>query len=411
MTGNFLKVIKKKISSYFSSEIINHDLISPFAIEVIETLINNKFDAYIVGGAIRDILIGQKPKDFDIATNATPEQVRSIFRKSRIIGRRFQIVHVIRNYETIEVSTFRSPPQNKIKMANGVFKDNEFGSINEDAARRDFTCNALYYDPVRNKLIDFYGGLKAIKKKQLNLIGDPKIRFNEDPIRILRAIRFSAKLNMPLNKSLTEHINESLSLLDNVPYSRLFDEIMKLFLTGHGVKSMNLFKKFQLAHKYFPSLLSEDSYEFINQGLINTDYRIHNNKSINPGFLLAVFLWPDIKLAWVKNTKNLHPSSSLNDAIDNILLKQSKIFPIQKRFAITMSEIWRLQPRFENLNPKRTYRLSGHPRFRAAYDFLLLRSLQDQALKSNASWWTNFIEADEDTKNKLIRQRNFKKNA
>ena len=411
MTGNFLKVLKKKIGSYFSPEIINNDLISPFAIEIIETLINNKFDAYIVGGAIRDILIGQKPKDFDIATNATPEQVRSIFRKSRIIGRRFQIVHVFSHFETIEVSTFRSPPQNKIKMANGVFKDNEFGSINEDAARRDFTCNALYYDPVKNKLIDFYGGVKAIQKKQLNLIGDPKIRFKEDPIRILRAIRFSAKLGMPLNRSLTDHINESASLLENVPYSRLFDEIMKLFLTGHAVKSMSLFKKFQLAKKYFPSLLRDESYDFINQGLINTDYRILNNKSINPGFLLAVFLWPDVKLAWEKISKFSHPSTTLNEVIDNILLEQSKVFPIQKRFAITMSEIWRLQPRFENLNPKRIYRLSGHPRFRAAYDFLLLRSLEDKMLKEKASWWTNIIGADEDIKNKLIQQRNFKKNA
>jgi poly(A) polymerase len=411
MTGNFHKVIKRKIGSYFRSERINHDLISPFAIEIIETLINHKYDAYIVGGAIRDILINQKPKDFDIATNATPEQVRSIFKKSRIIGRRFQIVHVVRHYETIEVSTFRSPPQNKIKMANGVFKDNEFGSINEDAARRDFTCNALYYDPVRNKLIDFYGGVKAIQRKELHLIGDPKIRFNEDPIRILRGIRFSAKLSMPLNKSLTDNINHSIPLLDNIPYSRLFDEIMKLFLTGHGVKSMALFKEFQLAYKYFPSLLREESYAFINQGLINTDFRVSNNKSINPGFLLAVFLWPDVKLTWEKSSKNIHPTTALNDAIDNTLLKQSKIFPIQKRFSITMSEIWRLQPRFENLNPKRTYRLTGHPRFRAAYDFLLLRSLQDETLKNNASWWTHFMGADEDTKNKLIQQRNFKKNA
>ena len=411
MTSNFLKVITKKIGAYFSTEKINHKLISPFAIEIIDTLINNKYDAYIVGGAIRDILINQKPKDFDIATNATPEQVRSIFKKSRIIGRRFQIVHVFRHYETIEVSTFRSPPQNKIKMANGVFKDNEFGSIKEDAARRDFTCNALYYDPVRNKLIDFYDGVKAIQKKELNLIGDPKIRFNEDPIRILRGIRFSAKLGMPLNKSLTDNINHSVYLLDNVPYSRLFDEIMKLFLTGHGVKSMALFKEFQLAYKYFPSLLREESYAFINQGLINTDFRVSNNKSINPGFLLAVFLWPDVKLTWGESSKNIHPSTALNEAIDNTLLKQSKIFPIQKRFATTMSEIWRLQPRFENLNPKRTYRLTTHPRFRAAYDFLLLRSLQDNTLKKSASWWTNFMGADEDTKNKLIQQRNFKKNA
>ena len=216
---------------------------------------------------------------------------------------------------------------------------------------------------------------------------------------------------MPLNKLLTDHINQSLSLLDKVPYSRLFDEIMKLFVTGHGVKSMTLFKKFLLAHKYFPALLSPESYEFINQGLVNTDYRILNNKSINPGFLLAVFLWPDVKLAWNKNSKNIHTSTALNEAIDNTLLKQSRIFPIQKRFAITMSEIWRLQPRFENLNPKRVYRLFKHPRFRAAYDFLLLRSLKDKALTNTASWWIKFVEADENKKNQLTHEHNFKENA
>lgn len=411
MSTNLLSIIKKKISTFLSHEKIDHKLISVFAIEIIKTLKNNKFDAYIVGGAIRDILTGLKPKDFDIATNATPEEVRAIFKKSRIIGRRFQIVHVIKNYETIEVSTFRSPPQNRVKMANGIFKDNEFGSINEDAARRDFTCNALYYDPIDNKLIDFYDGTLAIKKKQLTLIGDPKIRFVEDPIRILWAIRFSAKLDMPLNASLSDQINKSVDLLGTVPYSRLFDEIMKLFLTGHAVESMRLFIEFQLAKHYFPSVLNPQYIDFINQGLINTDFRILNNKSINPGFLLAIFLWSDVKIAWDKNITNHHPSIALNEAIESTMHKQSKLFLIQKRFSITMSEIWRLQPRFDNLNPKRIYRLSGHPRFRAAYDFLLLRSLHDKSLNTSAAWWTNFMSADENTKSEMIQQRNTKKYA
>lgn len=411
MASNFLKTIKKKISSFMSPEKIDHQLISPFALEIIKTLKNNKFDAYIVGGAIRDILIGIKPKDFDVATNATPIQINAIFRKSRIIGRRFQIVHVVKNFEIIEVSTFRSPPQNKIKMANGVFKDNEFGSINEDAARRDFTCNALYYDPVEHKLIDFYNGELAIKKKQLNLIGDPKIRFHEDPIRILRAIRFSAKLNMPINSSLSDQISNSIHLLDTVPYSRLFDEIMKLFLTGHSVHSLMLFKRYNLAKKYFPTLHNEELDKFINQGFINTDSRVLNNKSLNPGFLLAIILWPDVELSWKKNLKKLHPSIALNDSIDMAIIKQSKSLLIQKRFSITMSEIWRLQPRFENLNSKRIYRLLGHPRFRAAYDFLLLRSSNDQSLIETAKWWTCFIEADEGTKNSMIQNFNIKKYA
>ena len=243
MNSNLLQVFQKKIYSFFKLKKINHALISNSALDTLTILKKNNFHAFIVGGAVRDILMGYKPKDFDIATNATPEQVRSIFKRSRIIGRRFKLVHVIYGREIIEVSTFRAKPREKIKMSNGVLKDNEYGSIKEDAERRDFTINALYYDVEDKNIIDFYDGIRDIQDNQLRLIGKPKLRYKEDPIRILRAIRFAAKLKMEIHSESVSEIKNSINLLKSVPYSRLFDEIMKFFLTGHAQESMVLFKK------------------------------------------------------------------------------------------------------------------------------------------------------------------------
>ena len=412
MNSNLLQLFQKKIYSFFKSKKIKHELISYAALETLKVLQHHKYDAFIVGGAIRDILMGFKPKDFDIVTNATPEQVRLIFKKSRIIGRRFKLVHVIYGREIIEVSTFRAKPQKRIEMSNGVLKDNEYGSIEEDAERRDFTVNALYYNVEDKNLIDFYGGRKDIENNQLRLIGKPKVRFKEDPIRILRAIRFSAKLNMKIHEDTLNEIKDSLNLLKSVPYSRLFDEVMKLFLTGHAQKSMALFKKYNLCSMYFPSLENENKIynNFLTQGLINTDFRIKNQKTVNPGFLLATFLWQDVLELWKKNKKNYpHPSLSLDKAIEDTFKKQTRIFPIQKRFSITMSEIWRLQPRFNNTSSKKIYRLLSHPRFRASYDFLLLRCQVLEVPKSVGSWWTEFIDSNKDSQDLLIKnKKNFK---
>ena len=254
MNSNLLQVFQRKIYSFFKSKKIDRNLISEQALNTLKILKKNNFEAFIVGGAIRDILMGVNPKDFDIATNATPEEVRSIFKKSLIIGRRFKLVHVIYGREIIEVSTFRAKPTQKIHMSNGVLKDNEYGTIREDAERRDFTVNALYYDVDENNLIDFYNGLKDIKKNQLRIIGNPKDRFKEDPIRILRGVRFAAKLKMEIHTETFNEIKNSLNLLKFVPYSRLFDEVMKLFITGHAQESMVLFKQFQLSNIYFPTL-------------------------------------------------------------------------------------------------------------------------------------------------------------
>ena len=405
MNSNLLQVFQKKIYSFFKTKKIDSSLISKSALNTLKILKKNNFEAFIVGGAIRDILMGVNPKDFDIATNATPEEVRLIFKQSRIIGRRFKLVHVIYGREIIEVSTFRARPSRKIHMSNGVLKDNEYGTIKEDAERRDFTINALYYDIEENNLIDFYNGLEDIKNNELKLIGKPKERFNEDPIRLLRAVRFSAKLKMNIHKETLDEIKSSLNLLKSVPYSRLLDEVMKLFITGHAQESMVLFKKFNLSKIYFPTLDNDNklSNDFLLQALKNTDLRIKNNQSINPGFLLAVFLWHDVLKLWKKNDKDFpHTSLALNKAIYDSFAKQRKIFPIQKRFVVTMSEIWKLQPRFNSTSTKKIYRLLNHPRFRASYDFLLLRCQTLEISSSIGSWWTKFIVANKKNQNLLI---------
>jgi poly(A) polymerase len=405
MNSNLLHVFQKKIHSFFKSKRINHELISDSALDTLKILKKNNFDAFIVGGAIRDILMDYKPKDFDIATNATPEQVRSIFKKSRIIGRRFKLVHVIYGREIIEVSTFRAKPRQKIQMSNGVLKDNEYGSIKEDAERRDFTINALYYDVEDKNLIDFYGGLRDIQDNQLRLIGKPKLRYKEDPIRILRAIRFAAKLKMEIHSETLNEIRSSIDLLKSIPYSRLFDEVMKFFLTGHAQESMVLFKKYNLSNIYFPSLENNNKIfnNFLLQALENTDLRIKNDQSVNPGFLLAVFLWHDVDKLFKKYKKKFpHPSLALNKAIDDVFYEQARIFPIQKRFSIAMSEIWRLQPKFNSTSSKKIYRLLGHPRFRASYDFLLLRCQTLEISESIGLWWTKFIESNKENQDFLI---------
>ena len=405
MNSNLLHVFQEKIHSFFKSKRINHELISDSALDTLKILKKNNFDAFIVGGAIRDILMGYKPKDFDIATNATPEQVRSIFKKSRIIGRRFKLVHVIYGREIIEVSTFRAKPRQKIQMSNGVLKDNEYGSIKEDAERRDFTINALYYDVEDKNLIDFYGGLRDIQDNQLRLIGKPKLRYKEDPIRILRAIRFAAKLKMEIHSETLNEIRSSIDLLKSIPYSRLFDEVMKFFLTGHAQESMVLFKKYNLSNIYFPSLENNNKIfnNFLLQALENTDLRIKNDQSVSPGFLLAVFLWHDVDELFKKYKKKVpHPSLALNKAIDDVFHEQARIFPIQKRFSIAMSEIWRLQPKFNSTSSKKIYRLLGHPRFRASYDFLLLRCQTLEISESIGLWWTKFIESNKENQDLLI---------
>jgi len=398
----------KKINQLISPTGINQKLISEAAIDIVLKLQANNYEAYIVGGAIRDILLDYSPKDFDIATNAKPEDIRKIFKYSRIIGRRFKLVHVIYNREIIEVSTFRTAPTEKIHMKNGILKDNEYGSMSEDIKRRDFTINALYYDPINKILIDTFNGKSDIKKKIIKLIGDPQKRFIEDPIRLLRALRFSAKLDMNIHHDTLKLIEPSMKLLGTIPHSRLFDEILKFFLTGHAKNSLRIFREYNLTKKYLPSIdsLNSNFERFVYKALDNCDQRIANNKHISPGFIFSVFLWQDVFELWKKNEAHYsHSSLALNDAIDRVIIKQNKIFPIQKRFLVAMSEIWRLQIRFENLSQKKVFRLFTHPRFRAAYDFMLIRSESDQFDKNLSHWWEKFVTSDDNTRKKLIKNK------
>ncbi len=407
---SFFKKFKKSKKSNFEIDFkkIDISLISVHAIKTIQVLEENGFEAYLVGGAVRDLLFGIKPKDFDVVTNATPDQIHHLFRRSRLIGRRFKLVHVIYGREIIEVSTYRSQ-QKEILQADGsiVKDDNHYGTIEEDAVRRDFTINAMFYSPSNHKLVDFHDGLDDLNRGIIRIIGNAEKRYQEDPIRILRAFRVCAKLNMALNEASRAPIKKLVPLLHDIPHSRLFDEVIKFFLTGHALNSYRVMQDENIYSQFFLSPESElkDIDLFISNGLKNTDLRINQDKSCNPSFLFSFLLWHQVNVLWDRYKLELkHSIAGLNQAIDEVIEKQIKLFPIHKRFTITMKEIWRLQPRFENQSPKKIYRLLLHPRFRAAYDFMLLRCESNQLDKNIGIWWTSFIDADHHEKSLMVKQ-------
>jgi len=386
----------KKISNQYS---LNNKSIPSYVLEVIKKLQQYDFQAYMVGGCIRDLLLNIQPKDFDIATNAHPDQVTAIFKNSRIIGRRFKIVHVRIDRQIIEVSTFRKKPSEVNKLRNGVVQDNAFGTIEEDAQRRDFTMNAIFYDPINNHLFDPFNGKKDIENRNINFIGNPEQRINEDPVRLLRAIRFHAKLEFNMGLTLG-NIKKFIPLLDNIPYSRIFDEMMKFFLTGHAKKSIFVLKEYQLLDLFFPFLSNHslDKNSLLIHGMNNTDSRVKADKTVNPGFLMAVILWD----AFNHSLKNNDSKLTLDTQIKHFFNKTDPNIFIHNRFIKYISEIWRLQPRFTKLKTRSVYRLSNHPRFRAAYDFLLLRCSSDQEEKRYGEWWTKWQEASEASRKKLL---------
>ncbi|MEI7757587.1 MAG: polynucleotide adenylyltransferase PcnB [Bacteroidota bacterium] len=407
---SFFKKFKKSKKSNFEIDFkkIDISLISVHAIKTIQVLEENGFEAYLVGGAVRDLLFGIKPKDFDVVTNATPDQIHHLFSRSRLIGRRFKLVHVIYGREIIEVSTYRSQ-QKEILQADGsiVKDDNHYGTIEEDAVRRDFTINAMFYSPSNHKLVDFHDGLDDLNRGIIRIIGNAEQRYQEDPIRILRAFRVCAKLNMALNETSRAPIKKLVPLLHDIPHSRLFDEVIKFFLTGHALNSYRVMQDENIYSQFFLSPESElkDIDLFISNGLKNTDLRINQDKSCNPSFLFSFLLWHQVNVLWDRYKLELkHSIAGLNQAIDEVIEKQIKLFPIHKRFTITMKEIWRLQPRFENQSPKKIYRLLLHPRFRAAYDFMLLRCESNQLDKNIGIWWTSFIDADHHEKSLMVKQ-------
>jgi poly(A) polymerase len=374
--------------------------VSQAAIRTCETLQQGGFQAWIVGGGVRDLLLGLKPKDFDVATDATPEQVRKLFRRSRIIGRRFQIVHVLHGRDTIEVSTFRSmQPASETDEHGRVLRDNVWGSQAEDAARRDFTINALYYDPVSDTLLDYHDGVKDMQRRVLRMIGEPYTRYREDPVRMLRVARFTAKLGFAVEAKTQQPIRELKDLLHNVPAARLFDEMLKLLLSGKSMACLQELRRQGLHHGLLPMLdvilEQPDDERFVQAALAATDARVLADKSVSPGFLFAALLWQPVRVRWQEATaRGEHSIPALASAIESVLDEQAGRLAIQRRFIGDMREIWMMQPRFERRTGRSPHALVAHPRFRAGWDFLMLRCESGEVPAELGEWWHDFSQAD-----------------
>ena len=389
---------------------INPQLVPRSALRVCETLQKAGHHAYVVGGAVRDLLLDVAPKDFDVATDATPEQVKSHFRRAIIIGRRFRLVHVMFGQETIEVSTFRAlVNEDRLTDEHGrVLADNAYGAQHEDAARRDFTINALYYDPTSGEVIDYHDGVKDLRARRLRMIGDPEARYREDPVRMLRAVRFAAKLGFQIDDATREPIHRMAGLIENVPAARLFDEMLKLLLSGHAVACITRLRAEGLHHGLLPLLdviLEQPAGErFVMLALSRTDERVRAGKRVSPGYLFATLLWHQVLVRWnARVARGEHRIPALEKAIDETLDAQTEKLAIQRRFVSDMREIWGLQPRFERRHGKAPLRLLEHIRFRAGYDFLMLRAAADEVQVELADWWTRYSQAGDEEREGLLR--------
>ena len=420
---------------------IDPALVDERAVKVVQTLNDGGYEAYIVGGAVRDLLLGLRPKDFDVATNATPEQVKGLFRRAFIIGRRFRIVHVVFGRgrqdrglsEVIEVSTFRAvmdsaaadqvagnEKTSKSEMAGKshvvdaegrVLRDNVWGPQIEDAARRDFTVNAMYYNPQTEIVVDYHGGLKDAKKKLLRMIGDPEARYREDPVRIIRAVRFAAKLGFEVEPKTRAPIKAMAALLDNVPQSRLFDEMIKLLQTGHSLASMEELRKQGLHRGVFPVLdvvLDEahrhDGREkFVQLALADTDRRVGEGKSVAPSFMLACMLWHDVLDRWQQlKARGEAPMPALQQAVDAVFDARIGDISGRGKLAADMREIWLMQPRLERRVGSGPFTLIEQPRFRAGFDFLCLRADCGEIDPELGTWWEQFSLADDAGRERLM---------
>lgn len=380
---------------------IDLQLVSPNAIRVTQTLQEAGFKAFIVGGAVRDLLLSVKPKDFDVATNATPEQVRRLFRRAFIIGRRFQIVHVMFGQELIEVTTFRgSSTDSAAKDEHGrVLSDNTFGEQHEDAIRRDFTINAMYYDPASQSVFDYHSGIADIRARTLRIIGVPEERYREDPVRMLRVARFAAKLDFSIDAATSAPIAIMAPLINNVPAARVFDETLKLLMSGHALACLQQLRAQGLHHGLLPLLdvvLEQPLGEkFVTLALANTDTRIKQGKPVSPGFLFASLLWHQVLEKWrAYQAAGEYPIPALHLATDDVLDAQTEKLALQRKITSDMRDIWAMQPRFERRAGKAPYKLLEHLRLRAGFDFLLLRCASGEADAELGIWWTAFIGAD-----------------
>ncbi len=394
------------------------DRVSPNAVDVTAKLQEAGFAGLIVGGCVRDLLLGLKPKDFDVATDATPEQVRDLFRRSRLVGRRFRIAHVRYGRELIEVSTFRravaeAQDERAHSDAGMILRDNVYGTLEEDAFRRDFTINALYYDPQTEEILDYVGGLEDLESGHLRFIGDALTRVREDPVRALRAIRFQAKLQCDLDPEISACLSEAAQAMAAVPPARLFDEIQKVLMSGQAESAWRLLAASPLRAALFPGCDPEDP--LVPRAMLNTDDRIHADKPVTPGFLLAVLLWADYRARTADLSEAMKPADARLQAAAECLAEQQQVIAVPRRFSQFIREVWHLQERLQARQPRAIERLIGHARFRAAYDFLLLRAetgdrtidTEDEAreVSAAAQWWTRFQDVGADERQAMIEER------
>jgi len=394
--------------------------ISQNALTVLAGLHAAGYDSYLVGGCVRDLMLGREPKDFDVATNALPDEVRQVFKNCRLIGRRFRLAHVYFGRDIIEVATYRAPPgkaettsENEAHTdsdSGRILRDNVYGTLEEDAVRRDFTVNALYYNYADDSVSDFVGGVEDLNNGLIKIIGDPETRYREDPVRMLRAIRFASKLGLKIDKESEAPIVDLSQLLADVPAARKFEEVLKLF---HGGAALNTFEALRHANLFqylFPlteaNLAKEENLFpaiLIPIALRNTDNRIQEGKPVTPAFLLAVMLWGSAHEETDRLVnKGMSYADALRSASSHVLRNQAQHTSIPKRFTAMMREIWSLQSRFAFRNGKRAYRLIQHQRFRAAYDFLCLRSESGEIDNELCQWWTLFQEVGSNERKAMI---------
>ena len=416
---------------------INPELVDRRAADVVHTLKDAGYEAYIVGGAVRDLLLGLRPKDFDVATNATPEQVKALFRRAFIIGKRFRIVHVVhgrgREHEVIEVSTFRayldnsaagqvsgnektskaqlSGMQHAVDASGRVLRDNVWGPQDEDATRRDFTVNAMYYDPETQVVVDYHKGIQDAKKKTLRMIGDPATRYREDPVRIIRAVRFAAKLSplgFTIDAKTAAPLVQSQALLADVPQSRMFDEMLKLLQTGHAIATIEQLRKLGMAKGIYPLLdvaVERADTPFVKAALMDTDRRVQEGKPVAPSFLLACVLWEDVRKGWDERlNRREHALPALQDAIDEVFDRRIGDVSGRGKLAADMREIWVMQPRFEKRVGNTPFGMVIQPRFRAGFDFMRLRADIGEVEEALAEWWQDFQTADDERRDDLMDQ-------
>lgn len=376
---------------------------------------NASYQAYLVGGGVRDMLLGREPKDFDVATNALPEQVKEQFRSCHLIGRRFRLAHVRVGSDVIEVATFRAAPgedeEGDLHIKDGrIMRDNVYGSLEEDAWRRDFTINALYYNIDDFSVVDYTGGLDDLKAGMVRLIGNPEQRYREDPVRMLRAVRFAAKLGFRIHPDSEAPLFELGHLLDDISPARLYEETLKLFMGGYAVQTFELLRHYRLFGHLFPHTevdLSREENHFpmtlVVRALENTDTRIAAGKTVTPAFLYATFLWGAMRtLAHLMQVQGMSEMEALQEAGDSIVRQQVQRTALPKRFSLPMREIWTLQLHLTYIAGKRPFALLTHPRFRAAYDFMLLRAEAGEEIQELCDWWTKFQVAEGDEQQGMV---------